>query len=231
MPRQLVRCHVKDHYFRNCTTSPDNCGKFPHWHPSREAQEPLPRTIKGLRGWDGRGEGKTARATAARALAPHRAPPFRRRPPSGAVAFAGRNEPAKHSARVRVKFTSVRARHTGVEILCSRGPRGWAVTGAIFGCSAILHQSRPIQAGSVRPLLWPSIRGARSRYPRSAPARRSFTAVATHRTRIGVNLVIVYQYCTDPGLPVVTAPAKQCREERNFQRFFLPLEFLNFRRR
>lgn len=29
------------------------------------------------------------------------------------------------------------------------GPGGWAATGAIFGLCAILHQSRPIQAGPV----------------------------------------------------------------------------------
>lgn len=34
-----------------------------------------------------------------------------------------------------------------VGILCPGGPCGWAVTGAIFGLCAILHQSRPIQAG------------------------------------------------------------------------------------
>lgn len=112
-------------------------------------------------GEDGRGEGKTARQLRVRRTprASHHSVAGRRaerpRPPA--------DRPAKHSARVRVKLTIAR---TGAAqerlVLCSRGPRGWAVTGAIFGCSAILHQSRPIQAGPT---------ATRAQHPRRARSR------------------------------------------------------------
>lgn len=58
-----------------------------------------------------------------------------------------RRWPGSVEARRRRPATGAAAQERQVGILCPGGPCGWAVTGAIFGSSAILHQSRPIQAG------------------------------------------------------------------------------------
>lgn len=58
-----------------------------------------------------------------------------------------RRWPRTDEARRRRTATGAAAQERQVGILCPGGPCGWAVTGAIFGSSAILHQSRPIQAG------------------------------------------------------------------------------------
>lgn len=176
-----------------------NCGNIPpHWQPSREAQEPLPRTIKGLReGAGGKtGEGRGRRRDSCACVAR----PALRTIPSPAAErnvrvrrpIDPRNIPRAFESSWRSR---VRARHRSG----SSFVREARVAGRWLGLYSVVvrYCTSPGLSKRARPLLGPSIRGARD--PVSRPARRSFTAVATHRTWFGVNLVLVYQIAPIPA--------------------------------
>lgn len=146
------------------------------WQPSREVQEPLPRTIgpAGCGEWGEAWQLRRARRFP-RALLRHSV--VGRQGECTRASFDPRNTRVLFRWVCRVLACSqikiatgddesaggggqeptrrgdegqqrARRRRSGkVGILCPGGPCGWAVTGAIFGSSAILHQSRPIQAG------------------------------------------------------------------------------------
>lgn len=203
------------------------CGILAGWQPSREVQEPLPRTIKGVRVRGARAaRGEEDGATAALASLPAPRASFRRRPPRWPlVAFPVITRDIPSGSRVDSWSEwrgASRARHRSSASFVL-GPCGWAVTGAIFGCSAILHQSRPIQAGPA-PLLGGSASTARGpvSWP-SAPAvvHCACAPVTMHRTRFGVTLVTCVSNCTNPGLPMVTVTFKMRAEDRRLYKLYL----------